>query len=105
MSRKYLVFGSRDGVSWKPIGTVDANSHSQAQDTAADQVPGYEQYGSTPFRSWKARSVAETKVRNWSAFDVADTGQLSLAHEARLDELVEEAKDALGKTPTSTPSE
>lgn len=102
MSRTYLVFGSDDGELWKPIGTVDANTHEQAQDTAADQVPGYSHYGSTTRRGWRSRSVNEKVVRRWNPYELSG-GQMTVdevlveQNQAKVDKLVEEAKDALDK--------
>ena len=97
--RKYMVWGTKDEKLWEPIGTVEAASHDQAQDTAAEQVPGFVAYGSLPFGNWRAGKPTTYTKREWSEFDITSTGQLTVEDEleAPQDDLVARAEDALAK--------
>lgn len=98
--RKYMVWGTKDERLWEPLGTVEASSHDQAQDTAAEQVPGYVAYGSLPFGNWRAGKPTTYTKREWSEFDVTTTGQLTVEDELEAkdeDDLVKRAEGALAK--------
>lgn len=86
--RTYLTFGSQDGELWRPIGTVNADSHDQAQNTAAEQVGGFVHYGSCPFRNWRSGTPETRTIRDWTPYDITSIpGQLTV------DDLIEEPEE------------
>ena len=93
--RTYLIFGSGDeGVKWEPLGIVNADSHEQAREKAADEKPGFAIYGSCPFRNWRSGRPNERMVRDWDDFDIKSIpGQMTV--DEVLDEIAEEEEDDL----------
>lgn len=53
MSRRYLVFGSEDGINWELLNTVEASGSEQALNKARSQE-SHRHYGATPERNWSA---------------------------------------------------
>lgn len=109
--RTYLIFGSTDGELWRPIGTVNADSHSQARETAAEQVPDYVHYGSCPFRNWRSGTPETHTIRNWKDFDITVLpGQLTVDDvlgepDEEPDDLLSRAEDAVAKVKEKTDEE
>lgn len=103
--RTYLIFGSADGTTWQALGAVNADSHDQARETAAEQVPGHEHYGSCPFRNWRSGTPETRTIRSWTTFDITSIpGQLTVDdmidepdEEEQPDELLDRAKAQVEK--------
>lgn len=103
MSRKYLVFGSDDGINWELLNTVDANGSEQALNKARDQTQ-HRHYGATPERNWSAMTpevVERAPVVRWKPLNAkqmtVDEFLPPPKEKEEEGDLLDRAKDALAK--------